>query len=75
MKIEKNDIKKTIENLTNDLAESGYPSFVAVYVPGSGYQYSAILPEEININISSTETKFNEFLKTVIGFNKEDYKI
>ena len=76
MNLDKMTVKRNIDKITIDYAKLGCPSFIAVYIPGSGYQYSAVLPGELeNCDISPEDSKFNEFLRTVIGFNKEDYKI
>lgn len=74
-----NGATHTIKIMTNQLIKecerAKVPVFVAYHVrdaKGRGkYQYNAVLPEEVGVN--SEYGKFQEFLKTCLGFNKEDY--
>ena len=54
--------------------EKGIPALAIYYIPGKGYKYQGILPQELeNEEVSSEYDKFKEFLRLIIGFNKEDY--
>lgn len=66
--------KLKMNTFIRQLTLANIPSFVAVYIPGKGYQYNAVFPEELEMNDCDSECgKFNEFLKTCINFNKENY--
>ena len=65
------DIKITTSQLVRKCENAKIPCFVAYLVPGKGYQYNAVLPEEIGVE--SEYGKFQQFLKTCLDFNRADY--
>ena len=66
-------ITLTTKRFVKDCADSDVPVFVAYYLPGKGLKYRAILPDELEMPAKEVEDKFNEFLKVVVGFDKEEY--
>lgn len=71
----KHDIKIGINRLLKDCEQAEIPIFLTYYLPGVGYVYHGLFPEEMQSEqLQSEYGRFSEFLKTCISFNKEDYK-
>lgn len=67
------NIKIALNQIVRDAGRAGIPIFTVFYTEEEGYVFNGILPEEIGTdNLKSEYGKFDEFLKTCIGFNKED---
>lgn len=67
-------IKHEVSSLVRKCAEKDIPVFVTYYIPGKGYQYNGIWPQEINSeDVKSEYDHFNEFFKLICGFKKENY--
>lgn len=71
----KHELKINSNRLLKECEEAEIPIFIAYFIPGEGYVYQGLLPEEIGTeNVSSEYGRFTEFLKTCIGFNQADVK-
>lgn len=69
------DMKIGINRIMKDAQEAEVPIFIAYYNPTQGYIYNALFPEEIGSKeIESEYGRFLDFLKTCVGFNRDDYK-
>lgn len=69
------DMKIGINRVIKDAQEAEVPIFIAYYSPSQGYIYNALFPEEIGTKEAESEYgRFLDFLKTCVGFNREDYK-
>lgn len=71
-------INDSMVNFTKEMKEYNIPCFVAVLIPGKGYKYQMIMPEEIENEtpeIIESYGKFNKFLQVCLNFNKQDYGI
>lgn len=69
------ELKMKIKEIERFCKDKQIPFFLTYYTPKHGYSYSGLFPEEINSNhVVSEHWRFLEFLKVVVGFNREDYK-
>jgi hypothetical protein len=66
-------IKILANQLVRECEIAKIPIFLSYYVPGKGYQYNALLPEEIGEDMKGEYNKFKRFLQVCVDFNKEDY--
>lgn len=68
------NLKINANRLIKEAKESEIPMFIAYYVPGTGYIYDGIFPEEIGTPaMKPAHGKFLKFLRDCLDFNKEDY--
>ncbi len=70
------NLKILINQVVKDCDKNGIPIFIAFYSPNEGYVYNGVLPEEIvsdEVDVSSQYGKFYAFLRTCIGYNKEEF--
>lgn len=66
-------IKISSNRLVKLAEDSQIPIFIAYYDPQNGYQYNGVFPEELDADdLKSEYGRFFEFLKVIIGFNKDD---
>lgn len=71
-------VNDSMSNFVKEMKEIDAPCFVAVLIPGKGYKYQMLMPEEIENEkpeIVECYGKFNKFLQVCLDFNKEDYGI
>lgn len=69
------DVKIGVNSLIKTSEAAQIPIFIAYYVPGKGYVYDGMLPEELNSpDLKEQYGKFWRFLQLCLDFNKEDYK-
>lgn len=69
------NIKITTNQLIKHCKNAEIPMFLTYYIPGTGYVYQGLFPEDIDTpNVESEFGRFVEFLKTCVKFNQEDYK-
>lgn len=57
--------------------EAGIPSFVALFIPGQGYFYNGVWPEEIEdkkgrASVTDQDGRFLAFLRTCAEYNLAD---
>lgn len=64
------EIKISANRLVREAGNAGIPIFVAYYSETEGYVFNGMLPEELGVE--SQYGKFNEFMRTCIGFNKDE---
>ncbi len=69
------EIKIDANALENKCRKAGVPMFIAYYTPDKGYQYNALLPEELfeEAGVESEYGKFLEFLSLVSQFRRAPY--
>lgn len=67
------NLKIQLNQLVKDCLEHNIPIFIAYYSDTEKYIYNGVMPEEIDKpELYHQYGKFDEFLRTCIGFNKEE---
>ena len=69
-------LKTTFNAIAKEAKKQGVPFFAAYYSETEGYVFNGVLPEEIlepTPDVESQYGKFAEFMKTCMGYNKEEF--
>ena len=67
------EVKIELNRIVREAGNAGIPIFTAYYSQDEGYVYNAMLPEEIASEpLKDQYGRFDEFMRTCIGFNKAD---